>query len=217
VANGNARIATTRAGNPSTIPASGGRQFQPRVARNTSVSNYNPATVGANAGDSVGALEAEFLIALALLIMLLFSNTSAGYSDKMMSLIKRGTLVCVLFFILALVSSAGPNAAKGAKAFGLLVIIGILLTSPMTTVFTDFDNIIKNDWIGTSETEGGTAAASADNGTTSGTNATPSGTANPILNIGAEGDNIIDNFFTEFPDAIKDLPSNLVKRLKSLF
>jgi hypothetical protein len=42
-----------------------------------------------------------------------------------------------------------------------LVIVGILVTSPVNTLTTDIDSIIKNDWVGTSESSG----ASADSGT----------------------------------------------------
>jgi hypothetical protein len=80
---------------------------------------------------------------------------------------KRGTLVCLLFFLLAIISTIGPNAEKIAKAFGGLVIVAILITTPVSTVFTDIDNIIKNDWVGSGET-GGDTAASADAGTASG-------------------------------------------------
>lgn len=79
-----------------------------------------------------------------------------------MSVMKRGALMCVAFFILALVSSAGPNAAKIAKAFGALLIVAILVTSPVNTVITDLDNLIKNDWVGSTETgASGTPSATA--------------------------------------------------------
>jgi hypothetical protein len=130
----------------------------------TNLKDYNPTNVASNTTNNIGILEAEFLVALALLISLMFADGTTDFSSKMMSVMKRGTLVCVLFFILALVASAGDNVAKACKAFGALVIVGILLTSPMATVFKDFDAIIKNDWTGTSETEGGTAPASSNSG-----------------------------------------------------
>jgi hypothetical protein len=175
------------------VPASQGRTVQPRnsyaapsrnAAQNSRSSrgtrSYNPATIGADAtgslsssGGSVGTLEAEFLIGLALLILLMFSS-QASYSDKIMSVMKRGALMCVLFFILAMVSSAGPNAAKISKAMGALVIVALLVTSPVNTVVTDLDNLIKNDWVGTTETggtgSGNTGSASAANGTQQSTN-----------------------------------------------
>jgi len=81
---------------------------------------------------------------------------------------KRGTLVCLLFFLLAIISNIGPNAARIAKAFGGLVIVAILLTTPFMTVMSDIDALIKNDWVGTNET-GNNTAASADAGTAGGT------------------------------------------------
>lgn len=205
---------------------SNGGQRQSRLPRYSDVSQYNPANLGTKSSDSVGALEAEFLIALFLLILLMFSSSSSSFSNKIMSVMKRGTLVCILFFVLALVSSAGPNAAKIAKAFGALVIVAILITSDMGAVFGDLDNIIKNDWIGTSETEGGTSASSADSGT--GSTANPSGGSSAlnglqqILNdlnpaakagqiVGTSLGGLIKNYIKEFPSAIKNLPSNLLK------
>jgi hypothetical protein len=115
-------------------------------------------------GVSVGLLEAEFLTAIGILVLLMFSDTSSSITDKMMSVMKRGTLICAVFFILAIVSGIGPNAAKSAKAFGALVIVAILVTSPMATVLKDLDGIIKNDWIG--------AVPSSTSGTGSGDTAT---------------------------------------------
>lgn len=163
------------------VPTQEGRAIQPRnkvsspsrnAARNSRntrrARDYNPATIGGNvagsatnSSGSVGTLEAEFLIGLGLLILLMFSS-GASYSDKIMSVMKRGALMCVAFFILALVSSAGPNAAKIAKAFGALLIVAILVTSPVNTVITDLDNLIKNDWVGSAETgASGTPSATA--------------------------------------------------------
>jgi len=97
-----------------------------------------------------------------------------------MSLMKRGTLVCLLFFLLAIISNIGPNASKIAKAFGGLVIVAILITTPINTVITDVDNLIKNDWVGSSET-GGDTAASADAGTGGGTSSAAQNAVNNSL------------------------------------
>lgn len=161
--------------------------------------NYNPATIGndvagSTSGGSVGTLEAEFLVALALLILLMFAS-GASYADKIMSVMKRGALTCVLFFILALVASSGPNAAKIAKAFGALVIVAILVTSPVNTVIKDLDSLVKNDWEGSAET-GGTGsdnagAASSSSGTQQSTN------NNPVSESSLEQDaiNSLENLF----------------------
>jgi hypothetical protein len=205
--------------------SSGNRQRRSRIQANPRLSGYNPATLGAKSTDSAGALEAEFLIAIVLLVLLMFSNSSSSYSSKIMSFMKRGTLVCILFFVLALVSSAGPNVAKACKAFGALIIVAILITAPMGTVFTDLDNVIKNDWIGTSETEGGSSASSADSGTESGTSSAAGNDLNTLqqilndLNPGAKigstvGQSLgtaIKNYISQLPGAIKDFPSNILK------
>jgi hypothetical protein len=93
-------------------------------------------------------LEAEFLAAITILILLLFSDTTSSMTDKMMSAMKRGSLICAVFFVLALIAGIGPRASKTAKAFGALIIVATLVTSPMSTVLSDLDGLIKNDWIG---------------------------------------------------------------------
>lgn len=161
---------TPRAKNATASRGSASARKKPGSARQyaKTAAAYNPATLGGNAAGGVGLLEAEFLAALGLLILLMFSS-SASYTDKIMSVMKRGTLLCALFFILALVASIGPNTAKGAKAFGALIIVAILVTSPVNTVLVDIDALIKNDWAGTAETggtgSGNNGSASADNGT----------------------------------------------------
>jgi hypothetical protein len=135
-----------------------------RKSRGPRMSSYNPAKAGGNVGGSVGGLEGEFLLAVVLLILLMFANSSASYGDRIMSLMKRGALTCLLFFVLSLIASTGPNATRIAKAFGALIIVAILLTSPTNTVLTDIDELIKNDWVGTGENAGSTTP-SGDSGT----------------------------------------------------
>ena len=109
----------------------------------------------------VGLLEAEYFLIILLLILELFAGTDS-YADKMVSTMKRGTLVTLLFFFLAMISAIGPNANKFAKGLGGLVLIGILLSSPGETVITALDNFVKSDWVGNT-------GASADTGTQSST------------------------------------------------
>jgi len=134
--------------------------------RTTVTQSENPArkisrAVAGPRGGSVGALEAEFLIAIALLF-LTFLSDSSEYGTKIMSLMKRGTLTCLLFFILAIISASGEKAARVAKVFGALVIVALLLKSPTTSILGNIDNLIKNDWVGSDES--GTNF-SADSGT----------------------------------------------------
>ena len=151
-------------------------QQRTRQSRRSGLSGYNPAKAGSNAGASVVGLEGEFLFAIFLLILLMFANSSASYGDRIMSLMKRGALTCLLFFVLSLIASTGPNASKIAKAFGALIIVAILITSPTNTVLTDIDKLITNDWKSTGENAG---AASASSGTNSGTTS-PSSGGNPL-------------------------------------
>jgi hypothetical protein len=148
---GGSRTVTTHYAAPAT--SSRRRQVTPR--------QYNPANAGSQATGSVGALEGEFIVCLGLLVLLIFANTGSSYGEKIMSVMKRGTLVCLLFFLLAIISNVGPNAEKIAKAFGGMVIVAILLTSPINTVIKDVDSLIKNDWVGTTETGGDYSSANA--------------------------------------------------------
>lgn len=145
-----------------------------RQSRNSSRSLPSPTGLGDSAGGGIAGLEGEFIVAIGLLVLLMFANSESSYGDKIMSLIKRGSLTCLLFFILALIAGTGPRAAKIAKAFGALIIVGILLTSPVNTVIKDVDGLIKNDWVGTTES----GPASGDSGTGTG-GKTSTGKATP--------------------------------------
>jgi len=158
-------------------PATSGQRSQ----QTPGIRKYNPANAGESVSGSTGMLEGEFLLCLGLLVLLMFANTTSSYGEKVMSVMKRGTLVCLLFFLLAIISNIGPNAEKVAKAFGAMIIVAILITTPVGTVVTDVDNLIKNDWVGSPET-GGDTAASADAGTGGGTS---SATQNAVNNATA--------------------------------
>lgn len=148
---------------------------------------YGPTQAADKASSGVGLLEAEYFAILFLLIIELFAGT-ASYGDKMISMMKRGTLVTILFFVLALVAGIGPNAAKVTKGIGGLVLVGILLSSPGSSIITALDNFAKSDWIA------GSTASSADTGTqqaSSGTIAKAEGaaasSANTITEINLPG------------------------------
>jgi hypothetical protein len=53
----------------------------------------------------------------------------SGTKDGVPRLMSRGSGLCLLFFILALVSGAGPGARKAANALGGLVTVAYLVTS----------------------------------------------------------------------------------------
>jgi hypothetical protein len=131
---------------------------------------YNPANAGESTGGGVGGLEAEFLLAIVLLILLMFANSGASYTDRIMSFMKRGSLTCLLFFVLALIASTGQSASRIAKAIGALIIVAILITSPVNTVLTDVDNLIKNDWVGTGESAGDQTSANTGTSTSTAPN-----------------------------------------------
>jgi hypothetical protein len=63
-----------------------------------------------------------------------------GSKDGIPRLMTRGTGLCILFFILSLVSGGGPKAKKGAEALGGLVTVSYLVLS------SDALNIFK--WVG---------------------------------------------------------------------
>jgi hypothetical protein len=81
-------------------------------------------------------LLAEFLICL----LILGAGTivaPSGSKDGIPRLMTRGSGLCVLFFILALVSGGGPGARKSAAALGGLVTVGYLVLS------SDAVNVVK--------------------------------------------------------------------------
>ena len=119
-----------------------------------------PTEAGEKATAGVGLLEAEFLGSIILLFILMFADKGTSYPNKIMSLMKRGTLLVFLFFILALIAGTGPNAAKVSKGIGSLVFVTTLVTSAPTSVFTSLDQFIKADWVSTGEAGSDTGASS---------------------------------------------------------
>lgn len=104
--------------------------------------------------ENIGLLQAEFFLCLGIIVLIMFTSTMSN-ADKILSTLKRGTLTCAVFFILALVAAVGPNATRVSKAIGALVVVALLLTAPILEVNKDVDNLIKNDWV-----SGGTEATS---------------------------------------------------------
>lgn len=125
---------------------------------------YRPTETGKSAGNAVGALEAEFIGAIALLFLTMFTDTTSSYSDKMLAIMKRGTLIALSFFILALVSAQGPNAARAAKAFGALLDVGVLLSIASTDMITEIDSFFKGTWKAADSSGGTSSGAPAGQG-----------------------------------------------------
>lgn len=152
------------------------RQPQRRSNRRRNARNYTPTRLADQSTAGIGLLEAEFFIAIGVLILIMFANSSASYGDRIMSTMKRGALTCLLFFLLAMIASIGTNAARIAKAFGALVIVLLILSSDINTILTDITKLIENDWVGTTES-GPAPSSSADSGTSSATSASASAIA----------------------------------------
>lgn len=72
-------------------------------------------------------LVAEFV--LCLVILALSPLTDKHKSEGPTAFLRRGSAVCALFFILALISSGGRGATKVAAAFGGLVTLTLLVSS----------------------------------------------------------------------------------------
>jgi hypothetical protein len=145
----------------------------------------SPVRTGEKAA-GVGLLEAEFIGSLLLLVILLFADTNKSYADKIMSTMKRGTLISLLFFILALMSGIGPSMSKVSKAIGAMVFIGILVSSPVLNIFSDLDTFFKADWSSTGEhgtDVGQTSTPSASTGGASGALHAAEGAVNRITQI----------------------------------
>ena len=130
----------------------------------------SPTDVGKGMGynktdSSIGVLEAEFFGAMILIALTIFTDpkASSDYASVMLAAMKRGTMIIILFFLLALLSAAGPNAARASKAFGALIITGLILAQAENGLFSMLDDFFKSDW-----TSGG-SGTSGDN-----TSSTPS-------------------------------------------
>jgi hypothetical protein len=128
--------------------------------------DYGPTNVGKDVGSSVGTLEAEFFGAMLLIGLTIFFDpkASSDYSSVMLAAMKRGTLVIITFFLLALMSAAGPNAARFAKAFGALVIVALILAQAQDGMITKLDSFFKSDW-----TSGGASAGDSSANAAAGT------------------------------------------------
>ena len=116
------------------------------------VRQYGPTSAGEKVG-TIGTLEAEFVGSIILIFLTVFTDATSSYGDKMLAIMKRGTLAAILFFILALLSTAGEGSAKFAKAFGLLVMAGIFLSTAGQDTISVLDTFFKANW-----TSGGTTA-----------------------------------------------------------
>jgi len=129
------------------------KEFAPR---GSGTSTRRPSLFGNQPeAHGIGLLQAEFFGCLIILIFLLLSGGNKDLPTKIMNTVKRGTLLCVAFFFLALIAGIGENSRKIATAFGALLFVALLMTSPVfgidssgnvTGVLKDLDNIIKNEW-----------------------------------------------------------------------
>lgn len=140
---------------------SGGRTAEAAGAGAVAGDIYGKAKSSSKGDGSIGALEAEFLGAIGLIILTLFTDSTNTYSDKMLKVMKQGTLTCAAFFVLALVANIGPNSARAAKAFGALMVAGILLNVGASTALTEIDSFFKGDWTASSGNSDGSAGGSS--------------------------------------------------------
>jgi hypothetical protein len=169
---------------------SGNSVVQSNVQRRSNsrrpIREYGPTRMADTATSGVGLLEAEYFVITFLLILELFVSTDS-YGDKMISTMKRGTLVTLLFFILAMVAGIGPNAAKVAKGLGALVLAGILLSSPGATLIASLDNFIKADWIASDSSSADTGTQSTQGTAVSTTTNAANNSSNTITEINLPG------------------------------
>lgn len=165
-----------------------------RMSQGATARDYGPTRIGEKAG-TIGTLEAEFVGCILLIILTVFTDASASYSDKILAVMKRGTLACVLFFILALFSTAGEGSAKFAKAFGLLVMAGIFLSTGGQNTISVLDTFFKADW-----TSGGTSSNPSDSSANAqaGTQTTP-----PLATEIGQAATVPGNVISETIDGLK--------------
>lgn len=150
------------------------------------IRDYGPTRVADSATSGIGLLEAEYFIIIFLLILQLFAG-SGSYGDKMVSTMKRGTLVTLLFFFLAMFSAVGPNAMKVAKGIGGLVLLGILLSTPGEAIITALDNFAKADWVGNTGSSADTGTSTSTGGALSRAEQAANNSSNTITEIQLPG------------------------------
>jgi hypothetical protein len=134
--------------------------------------DYLPTRAGEKSGHYIGVLEVEFLGAIILIFLTVFTDQQSEYGDKMLAVMKRSTLASILFFILALFATSGPNAARFAKAMGALVVAGIFLSTAGQGTIDVLDTFIKADWTSgnsSGTTPEGNSSANAQAGSGTGT------------------------------------------------
>lgn len=210
----------------------GARRTGEAAAAGAAVGSYLPTRAADKASSGIGALEAEYVGGLLLIFLTVFTDTGTSYSDKMLSVMKRGTLLSILFFIMALVAGLGNNASRAMKAFGALIDVGILISvvavDPATgqsQFLSEIQNFIKGDWkASNASASSGNApatgpAAAAGNASSALKNAFQTGglpaalAGNPaILWLEQNGGNLAN-----LPsDLAKQLPGDIVNALKHL-
>lgn len=145
-----------------------------RLSTGATARDYGPTRVGEKVG-TIGTLEAEFIGSILLIFLTVFTDATSSYGDKMLAVMKRGTLAAILFFILALFSTAGEGSAKFAKAFGLLVMAGIFLSTAGQDTISVLDAFFKADWTSGGDTNN--PANSSANAVAGQQQTTPVGTA----------------------------------------
>lgn len=178
------------------------------------IREYSPDMVGERASSGVGLLTAEFFGIMFLLFIELFVGTDS-YENKMLSIMKRGTLVAILFFLLAIIAGVGPNASKVAKGIGALVFVGILLSSPGQVVIVALDNFFKADWQAADQSSSADAGTQSSANTSSG-NSLIGGIEKVLLDPGfglSAGETVVGkagsflkNEYTSIFNALKKIP-----------
>jgi hypothetical protein len=171
----------------------------------------SPVSTGMSAGSSVGVLEAEYFGALILIFLTVFTDSQSSYSSKMLAVMKRGTLASVLFFILALASTGGPNMARFAKAIGALVVAGIFLGTAGQGTISALDAFFKADWTSGDTTEGDSSSQAPAG--------TQIGAPDSIANLGTQAATVPGNIVSETVDGVKyvfTVPVKISDKLKQL-
>jgi hypothetical protein len=175
---------------------------------------YGPTNVGKDVGSSVGTLEAEFFGAMLLIGLTIFFDpkASSDYSSVMLAAMKRGTLTIITFFLLALMSAAGPNAARFAKAFGALVIVALILAQAQNGMITKLDSFFKADWTSGGGATGTDSSGDAQAGTQSTVPGTTTG-ATVIQKTDDIGEEILKDAATVNPVLLPNKIANIIKGL----
>ena len=115
-------------------------------------SNNLPSFSLGNVGkDATSTLIAEYLFAVVVIFLSVFTGSSLGYAQQMSSALWRVTAVTAIFFVLSL-AARGGKSGKVATAFGLIIDLGVLFEAVKSDTIKTAGDILSGKGSGVNDT-----------------------------------------------------------------